>query len=229
LAKAGFLKSQGNDGYTFTDKGRTTLQEVNHAFYTRLGEIASLFTEDLTQLESLLMKVVEACLKAQEPESKWGISTTHRGHPGQTHAPLAKIDQRLDDLNAFRDDVHLAAWQPYEVSGRDWETFTFIWRGDAQTAEELVEKLPFRNHSAEAYHEAFGNLASRGWLEKTADGYQVTDKGRALREQVEEATDCHFFAPWACLSGDEKVQLHTLLTQLRNSLQEMAENNEDVG
>jgi len=229
LAEAGFLTPKGDGEYEFADKGRAALEEINHAFYTQLGEISVLSEEELVQVESLLNKVAEACLEAAEPDSKWCISTTHQGLPSQEYAPLAKIDQRLDDLNAFRDDAHLAAWKPYGVSGQSWEALTFVWRGDARTAEELTEKLPFRNRTVEANAAALAHLADRGWIEETDDGFQVTDEGQALRQQAEEATDRCFFAPWACLSAVEMVQLHDLLTRLRNGLREMAESGEDDG
>jgi hypothetical protein len=149
------------------------------------------------------------------------------GLPSQEYASLAQIDQCLDYLNAFRDDAHLAAWQPYGVSGHAWEAFTFVWRGDAHTAAELAEKLPRRGHSAPAYAEALSDLAGRGWVEETSDGYayRITEKGRTLRQQAEEATDRYFFAPWTSLNNVEIAQLHTLLTRLRDSLQTAAENN----
>ena len=180
----------------------------------------------MTQLEGLLNRIVEASLDAPEPDDKWRISKTHQAHPSQEYAPLARIDQRMDDLNAFRDDVHIAAWRPYDVSAHVWEALTLVWRGDAHTAEELAER-PFRGHSVEAYAEALADLANRGWVEQTPDGYQVTDKGRTLRQQAEEVTDRYFFAPWACLSNVEKIQLHDLMTRLRNKLQEMTESDEE--
>jgi DNA-binding PadR family transcriptional regulator len=227
VAEAGFIGPRKAGEYELTEKGRTALQEINRAFYTRLGEISALPADDLGRLESLLERVVEASLEAQEPANRWCISTTHQGHPDQEYAPLAKIDQHLDDLNAFRDDAHLAAWKPYDVSGHAWEALTYLWRGDASTAEELAE-IPFRGHSVEAYTGALANLVSRGWVEKATDGYRITEKGRALRQQAEEATSSYFFAPWACLDSAEIVQLYALLTQLRNNLREMARNNVDA-
>jgi Mn-dependent DtxR family transcriptional regulator len=227
VAEAGFLEPKGDGEYKLTEKARTVLHELNDAFYTRLGEIPALPDENLARSEDLLKRVVDACLEAPEPASKWCISKSHQGHPSQEYAPLAKIDQHLDDLNAFRDDAHLAAWQPYDVSGHAWEALTLIWRGDARTAEEMAER-PFRGHSAETYSEALADLTGRGWVEQTSDGYRVTEKGQALRQEAEEATDRYFFAPWARLSVTEKVQLHWLLTQLKNNLQEMVENEGDA-
>ena len=91
-----------------------------------------------------------------------------------------------------------------------------------------MAERPFRGHSAETYSEALADLTSRGWVEETSDGYQVTEKGQALRQEAEEATDRYFFAPWTCLSVIEKVQLHWLLTQLKNNLQEMVEDKGDA-
>jgi predicted transcriptional regulator len=228
VAEAGFITPKEGGEYEPTEKGLTAFQKVNHDFYTRLGELDTLPEENLIQVENLLTKVVQASLDAEEPADKPCITVSHRGHFAGEYAPLARIDNRLDDLNAFRDDVHLAAWQPSGVSGQAWEALTFLWRGEARTAEELVEKLPFRGHSAEAYAEALADLASRSWVEETADGYQLTEKGQAVRQQAEETTDRYFLAPWACLSDAEKLQLDDLLTRLKNNLQKMTENDTDT-
>ena len=220
--ETGGIAPVGSGEYALTEKGRTAMHETEHPFYLRLGEIAALPPEELAQLETLLDKVVAACLEAPEAASKWCIGTTHRGHPKEEYGPLARIDQHLDDLSAFRDDAHLSAWQPYGVRGQVWEALTFVWRGNARTAEELAEKLSIRGYAAEAYGEALAELARRGWVETAPEGYRATEKGRALRQEAEEATDRTFFAPWACLSGTERIQLHDLLTRARNNLQGMA-------
>jgi len=65
-------------------------------------------------------------------------------------------------------------------------------------------------------------------VKETPKGYQVTKKGLALRQQVEEATNRYFFAPWACLNDAERIQLHDLLIRLKINLQEMAGRDEDA-
>lgn len=228
VAEAGVLSAQGSGEYALTEQGRKALHESEDAFYRRLGELDVLPVEDLERVEGLLEKVVEASLEAAEPASKWAITTTRRGHPSQEYPPLARIDQRLDDLGGFRDDAHLAAWQPYDVSGQAWEVFTFIWRGDASTAEELAERLPFRGYSAEAYTKALEDLVGRGWVERTADGYRLTEKGSRVRQDAEDVTDRLFFTPWVCLDVNERNQLDNLLTRLRNGLRKMGEEDEET-
>jgi predicted transcriptional regulator len=227
VTEAGLMTPKADGEYGFTEKGRAVLEEVEGVFYTRLGELSPLPGEDLAQLEGRLKQLVEACLDAEEPANKLCISLTHQGDVTQEYGVLAKIDQHLDDLNAFRDDAHLAAWQPYDVSGHGWDALTFVWRGDANTASALAEALPFRGHSAEDYAEAFADLASRGWVEKAEEGYQITERGAALRQEAEEATDRYFFAPWAVLTGRDRTLLYDQLMRLRDNLQEMAAGDED--
>jgi DNA-binding MarR family transcriptional regulator len=183
----------------------------------------------MKQLNDLLYCLVEATLEAREPEEKWAIAYSRWTDPGEGAPGAVKADQYLTDLIRFRDDAHIAAWKPYGVRAHGWEALTFVWRGEAHTAEGLAEELPRRGHSAEVYAEALSDLARRGWVEETPDGYRVTEKGQALRQQAEEATNSHFFAPWATLSDAENAQLQGLLTQLRSNLQEMAESDEDNG
>lgn len=227
VTEAGLMTPKADGEYGFTEKGRAVLEEVEGAFYTRLDELSPLPDEDLAQLEGRLKQLVEACLDAEEPADKLCISLTHQGDITREHGVLAKIDQHLDDLNAFRDDAHLAAWQPYGVSGHGWEALTFVWRGDANTASALAEALPFRGHSAEDYAEALADLVGRGWVEEAAGGYRITERGAALRQEAEEATDRYFFAPWAALTGRDRMLLYDQLMRLRDSLQDMAGGDED--
>ena len=111
------------------------------------------------------------------------------------------------------------------VSGTAWEDLTFIWRGECSNAEELVERFKFRGYSAQDHEQELASLAERGWLTKTSDGYQLTEQGQAVRQQAEDDTNRYFFTPWACLSDAESVQLHDLLTQLKNKLPELTPDN----
>jgi predicted transcriptional regulator len=222
-AKAGLIEPLDKGEYKLTEQGNAALDVPNHAFYTRLSEIEALPTEDMVRLEELMTKVAEACRAADEPAEKPLVSIIFNGHPEQAYGPLAKIDQRLDDLQAFRDDVHVAAFMPYGVSGQSWEALTFVWRNDARTAEALQERLNGRGHNVETYQGVLDELAAAGWMEKGSEGYQLTEKGKSLRQEAEEQTDDTFYAPWAVLSGFETAQVHTLLTRLRDKLQELSD------
>jgi len=148
----------------------------------------------------------------------------HRAAPGVDAPTLAHIDQALDDLNAFRDDAHLAAWRPHNISGHAWELFTFLWRGEVKNANEMVEKAAQRGHSLEAYQAGLNDLLQRGWIEPAGENtYRVTETGKQLRQAAEDATDRYFFTPWLVLNEAETNELHDLLTRLEISLKQLAE------
>lgn len=223
LARLELLERVGEDAYRLTDLGREAVEGIFGAAHQSLAALEPLPADEMNQLNDLLHRLVEATLEAPEPENKWAIAYSRWTDPGENAPGAVRADQYLTDLVRFRDDAHIAAWKPYDVSGHAWEALTFIWRDGAHTAEELAETLSVRGHSVEVYAEALADLSGRGWVEETPDGYQVTEQGRALRQQAEEATNGLFFAPWTSLSDDENAQLQGLLTQLTSNLQEMAE------
>jgi DNA-binding MarR family transcriptional regulator len=221
-AEAGLTRALGNGKYEVTVRGREAWEGLNDLFYVRLGELEALPAEESGRLEGLAGRLVQASLEAPEPAEKRAALVTHAEHPAGEYAPLAKIDMHLDDLRAFRDDAHLAAWKPYGAAGAVWETLTYVWRGEARTAEALGERLGARGYSAEVYAKALADLARRGWVEERADGFAVTDSGGWLRQEAEEVTDRYFYGPWSCLSDPEVADLVGLLTRLRDNLQGMA-------
>jgi DNA-binding MarR family transcriptional regulator len=227
-AEAGLTRALGDGRYQITDQARTVWEDLNRLFYLRLGELEALSEEEFAQLEGLVARLVQASLEAPEPAEKRAALMTHAQHPAGEYGPLAKIDQHLDDLSAFRDDAHLAAWKPYGVAGPVWETLTFVWRGEARTAEALGERLGGRVHSTEVYAKALADLARRGWAKEAPDGFAVTDSGGRLRQEAEDATDRYFYGPWACLSEAEVANLVGLLTRLRDNVQQMARGIEEA-
>ena len=145
---------------------------------------------------------------------------------GKSHAlasALYRILQYLADLNAFRDDCHVAAWRPYGVGGDAWEALTFVWRGEAHAAEELVEKLPFRGYDVADYTGTLEALAAKGWLAAGDDGaYKMTGEGEKVRQEAEDATDRWYYAVWETLGEGEVDEFGGLLRRLRDALNQGA-------
>ena len=207
----------------------TTLDELLDTFYLNLGESSVLEDEQLENLASLLTRLVEGSLEASEPKEKTVLSLTRLGHPKKDYPALAQIDQRLDDLNAFRDDSHIASWSSLGVKPEAWEAFTYVWRGEANSAEELAEKLTFRVYGQDDYEKALNDLVALGWLESRAQGFEVTSQGQEVRQQAEDQTNRAFFGPWSCLSWPEKNHLRYLLARLKAGAEEaVAEEKEEV-
>ncbi len=221
LAKKGLLAADGDGDYYLTDNGRSALTRFLDTFRNHLGAVET--DLDLDRLVTLLNRIVNACLNAPEPPGTVAITLSHKLMPAENASALAKIDQFLDDLNAFRDDAHLATFAPHDISGHGWELFTYLWRGDAANAAEMAEKAGFRGHDEAAYTAVLDDLVTRGWVMADGDHFVPTTAGKEIREAAEVRTDRYFHLPWTALSLAETEELRTLMTGLNEQLAQLAE------
>jgi len=219
-ARQGFLipVAEAEGEYRLTELGRQAAERVMGAMYVKLAALQPLSSTDLERLASLLRRLVMSCLAAPEPPGKWYILHSRRIDPGDNASVVARIDQYGGDLAAYRDDAHLAAWQSHNIEGHAWEAFTYLWRGEATTLDEVSQKLERRGYSRDEYRHALEDLIGRGWAQGEAGKYQVTASGQKIRQAAEEITDRYFYAPWSCLSQEEMEDLWTLLIHLHDSL-----------
>ena len=225
--EADYLKPDGKGGYLVSEKGSAAIKTVHNSFYDHINQVNQFPEDKFKDLTALLKKLVDAVNKADHLNEKISFEISHFGHPEVENGTLAQVDQLLDDLNAFRDDAHIAAWKPVGVSGHTWEALSFVWNGEANTVEKLVERLPFRNYIAEDYAQTLDDLTQRGWIESGPEGYIVTEEGKKIRDDAETDTDTNYFAPWKKLSDDELKQLGDLLTRLKKTNLKLAEQNKE--
>ena len=224
-AEAGYLDTDGKGGYVVSEKGANAINSVHEAFYGHINQFNRFPAEKQKKLEALLNKLVDACTKADLSNGGLCLDISHNGHPRVEPASFAEVDQHLDDMNAFRDDAHISAWTPVGVDGHTWEVLSFVWNGEANTVEKLVERLPYRTYLAEDYTATLNDLTERGWIAPGEDGYVVTQTGKQIRDEAEAATDKIYFAPWKVLSDDELTQLGELLMELKEINLKVAEEN----
>jgi DNA-binding HxlR family transcriptional regulator len=214
----GFLKSGGPAEYRLTVQGRHAMARFFQATAAALSTIeAPLPAADLKRLADLLRRVVEATA-TNGPTIKPRFDASRKTDPGDKAAPLVRIDQYITDLIHYRDDAHNAAWQPIGLEGAARDTFTLVWRGDARTLADVIERTRQRGYAEEVYAAALKTLVQRGWLTEADGLYRTTGEGYKLRIEVEEATDRHHFSGWAALHEDEAEELKQLLVRLRDSL-----------
>lgn len=219
-AKQGFLVpvTGTENEYRLTELGRQATQRVIGAAYAKMATLQPLPPTEQERLANLLLRLVKSCLTAPEPPGKWCIIHSRRTDPDDDASVMVRIDQYLSDLSAYRDDAHLAAWQPHHIEGHAWEAFTYLWRGEATTLDGLCQKLERRGYLRDEYKQAIEDLIKRSWVAERAGEYQVTTRGKEIRQRAEETTDRYFYAPWSCLSQEETEDLRTLLIHLRDGL-----------
>jgi len=211
----GYLQKVADDAYLLTDQGEAVAEKIPITAVNVAATIHPFPENEAEQLTNLLRKLVESSLSATEL-SHPALERSRFYDPGPDAPPIEKIRRYLNDLNAFRDDAHMAAWQTYDIEGLEWEAFSHVHAdyvfGDAvATGVELAEKLSgFRGYDAEAYDLALRKVAERGWLQEENGRYTVTKEGKQVRDAVETETDRLFFGPWH-LTPDEEEALKTLL------------------
>jgi DNA-binding PadR family transcriptional regulator len=225
MASAGYLDQDDNGGYQLSAKGATAVSSTNDTFYSHINKVNQFPADKRDDLSALLANLVVASTEAELDNGNLCLNISFNGHPKVDPNSLAAIDQRIDDLQAFRDDAHISAWTPTGVNGHTWEVLSFVWDGEANTVEKLVERLPFRNYNAEDYTQTLNDLTQRGWIQPSGKGYKITEAGRKVREDAEAATDAHFFGPWGALTDDEFARLGELLKELKETNIKIAEQN----
>ncbi|MEW6717660.1 MAG: hypothetical protein AB1345_09175 [Chloroflexota bacterium] len=212
------LSRVGEEEFRLTDKGKKAANTIIQAAYQGMAGLEPLPLSDLEKVASFLFRVVNTCLAAPVPPGKWSISHSRRIDPSADAPVIIRIEQIITDLIAYRDDSHLAAWQPHDFSGPEWETLTVIWLSEADTLDALVEKLSRRGFVQSTYEGEIARLKARGLVQEHLGKLQVTAEGKELRQKAEDLTDQYFYAPWACLNEEEKQSLGELLTRLSENL-----------
>ena len=220
----GVLAKVGEQAYKLTDAGTAIATAVPKMARELAAGLQPLPADDAEQLAGLLRAVVDTAVASNLPD-KTSILTSRKFDPGNDAPVVERIRRYLNDLAAYRDDAHVAAWRAYGLDGHEWEAFShvhgeFVFDDPVTNGEELAEKLSgFRGYDAAAYDEALQKVAALGWLQNGDGKYAVTEKGNEIRTAVEAETDRLFFVPWATVSDEDAAEMQTLLTSLRDALQ----------
>ena len=208
------------DEYHLTEAGREVMVQLKTRTTSLLQDVVVPENVDVARLESLLQRVIVASLQCPTPPGNWCLSYSNRRAPDEDAPLLARLLHFVSDFNAFRDDAHMAAWQPLGVAGYEWESFSWVVNGGANTAVSLFDNLAYRGYSQSDFAAALHNLTERGWLTQDGDGYSLTDAGRAVHAKVERLTDDYFYTPWhEALSEAEIAETIELLRVLREEWQ----------
>jgi ribosomal protein S19E (S16A) len=211
----GYLTAQDN-GYRLTEKGYSTVRSMISAVETALDQIQSFDAVKLSLLDKLLGELLQQCLTAQNPEQKWCLINNRGNLDLSEKSSLVKIDQSLSDLFAWRDDCHLAAWQPYHyIHGFVWESFTLIWKKEAGTVTEICSILgEKRGFDKDEYQLALDELRIRGWVKENSGKYDITPAGNKVRQSAEDFTEELFYQPIVSVGISRLKEVENLLAEL---------------
>jgi hypothetical protein len=222
LASEKYLDRIGEEYYV-TDTGREVIDMMTLRRTSVLTGFEPLPRSDLDRLENLMSRVIDASLQAGDPPGIWCLEHSRRRAPSESSPPMVKIVRYCSDLNAFRDDSHMAAHRPYDVDGRTWEAFSCLNQGTAKTAEELFDQLAYRGFSRTEWAQSLDGLVQRGWLEESSGEHTVTDTGKTIYDAVERQTDAYFYGPWDDALSEAEFDELCQLTQRLHDRSEQTE------
>jgi DNA-binding MarR family transcriptional regulator len=211
----GWLKPAGKGHYQLSDKGKQFAEEFFGLWNEWFGSLPTLAEDETERAAQLLSKLVKAAYQLPKPDKKPTLEIGVRLRPEADAPAMLRVRRHITDLAYYRDDAHIAAWQPYNVSGKVWETLTFLWNGEAATSDEMVEQVgEYRHYDASDYAEAFEELIARGWATSENGKHHITDKGKEIRQEAENVTDQLFYAPFESLTQEETKELKRVLERL---------------
>ena len=217
--KDGYLTFDG-DAYLATKIGKQVTRKGMQALTDVSAQLHPMPQSELQRLVDYLLRLCEATTAAPEPPSHF-CQTQYKNYKRTfpSDAPLLRFFiHYYKELDFYRTDAHVAAWQIHNIAGNVWEAFTVVWSGEADTLDSFFEEYSDRGFTREEYAQAFQELVTHDWIEESAGKYQVTAEGKRIREEAEALTDQYFFAPWSCLNESELEELSNLASQLRDKL-----------
>lgn len=214
---AGYLTEAAQGKFRLSDRGRGEVEGFMRAARQAMADADPLSEHKSLRLASLLARLVENCLQSPPPPNKWSLKRSYALMPALEPC-LPHIEQSFTCLAAYRNDSHLGAWRESGLTATALEALTLLWRDEARSLDEIVERLEHRGHPRQIYSDALLELRDRAYIRGDRDDLSLTDQGQEFRQQVEQETNHYFYAPWDCLEPSEKIELGKLLHQLQEGL-----------
>lgn len=208
LTEKGFLETAGTGLFAITDKGADASKTIDKLLAEFQDGREGLESAQMAELADLLERAVKT---AAENGDNYCVNHSNWTKEVVGDGGVMRVFRALNALNAFRDDAHLQAWRPLDVTPIIWESSHTLWREGVANAEALSERFAYRRFQKEDYAGALGELEGLGWVQ---DGV-LTEKGVAVKAQAEVSTNTYFDAVFADV---DQERLIGLLNQLSEKL-----------
>jgi hypothetical protein len=214
----GWLTINAEGTYRATDKGQHFHNRLHFELQKVYNNLHPLPMMQLERLNTILREIITATRNSRKIEYKPAFEMDLRLSPA-AGSTLQNICCYLSHLMAYRDDAYINAWMEKEINGYVWEAFSFIYKGQAQTAIGLAKELKtHRQYNEVSYTQAINELEARGWITECNRKYEPTTKGLSILAEVARAMTLYFFEPWAALEESKINQLQILMEALIQGL-----------
>jgi len=199
-----------------TAKARDHARRLHAAARAHLETLEPIPLPQLARLADLLERAFLASAAAvpEVPHAHTPRAFRFREGTASTH-PMVALENAVYGLWLVRDDCHVGAWHGRGLRGPDLNVLTYVWRGEAETAEAVASVL---GHETRAHVDAsLAELRRRGLVEP-GEPLRLTERGRSERDGIEADTDHSFFGPWPDEVGTEGPWIQDRLTQVNAAL-----------
>jgi hypothetical protein len=170
-------------------KGRELFVRVRREADAYLATLAPIGSDEIMRLASLLARALVAIESSGLPFDHMPRNARLRGDGS---IPMVALENALFGLWHARDDSHMSSWRDAGFDGPTFDVLTRIWRTEAATADELVQRLA--QQRPDDVRAGLARLRADGFVR--SDAMLVTERGASVRQRVEDETDRRFFAPW---------------------------------
>ena len=160
---------------------------------------------DVAEAVELAREACTACVPDGRPLYAGGASLDW------PEPPHLQLWHAIGLLREFRGDGHVTALVADGIDGLEAGVL-HVAQGDAWTREPLRKS---RGWKAEQWDGTVARLRERGWLD--ADE-QLTEQGRAARQEVEDRTDVLALPPWEQLGEERCSRLRALVRPLSKAI-----------
>lgn len=215
---SGWLTSSGEGLYWVSQQGREVCEKVRQKLDQIFCRMNRFPNAQLEEILTTLDKVIDA-IKNKGTLSYHPSFDLDMKLGNGTHAVLQQICTRLSHVLAYRDDAYLNAWMGQEVNGYVWEAFSCIYKGEAQNAGEIADRLTHKRFfDVDTYWGAVSELLERGWIQNLDGNCIPTNLGIEILAKVARAMNNTFYQPWLVLDESEATRLKEGLETLASAL-----------
>jgi predicted transcriptional regulator len=214
----GWLTIGTEGSYRATLKGQKFHRQLHQEIRRVYSNLHPLPMMQLERLDAILGEIITAIKGSNILNYRPAFEIDQKLAP-KAQSTLQRICCKLAHLVAYRDDTYLNAWMEKEVNSYVWEAFSYIYKGQAQTAKTLARKLEAqRQYNEDAYAEAIQELVDRDWITCYRGKYEPTTAGLKVLAEVARKMTQNFFEPWINMNEAKLTQLQTLMEALLKGL-----------
>lgn len=188
-ARGAGLIDEAGGLWRLTAKGQAFLKRFRTEVDAYFATLEPIPRADLARLATLLGEALRSIERSDLPKDHIKRIARYRG---DDKSPMAMLDTAVFGLWQARDDCHIASWRAAGFTGPVFDVLTRLWRKEAASEAELASKLS--GQRPEDIQSALGRLRGDGLVRD--DGLETTERGSAVRQEIEDETDRRFFAPW---------------------------------